>query len=54
MTTDAYRVELDGGRFVWWAPQGYNLKDSTNEPNTSALLPLLLKLLGPFTPEEML
>ena len=54
MATGAYRVELDGGKLVWRAPQGSNLKDTTTEPDTSVVLRLALKLLGPFAPEEML
>ena len=54
MATGAYRVELDGGYLVWRAPQGSNLKDTTSEPDTSALLRFALTLLGPFAPEEML
>ena len=54
MATGAYRVELDGDQLVWRAPQGSNLQDSTSEPDTSVVLRLVLKLLGPFAPEEML
>lgn len=54
MATGAYRVELDGDQLVWRAPQGSHLPDSSNEPNTSAMLRLVIKLLGPFAPEEML
>ncbi len=54
MATGAYRVELEGDHLVWRAPQGSNLKDGTSEPDTSALLRLALKLLGPLAPEEML
>lgn len=54
MATGAYRVELDGDQLIWRAPQGSNIKDSTSEPDTSAILRLVLTLLGPFAPEEML
>jgi putative cardiolipin synthase len=54
LATGAYKVELDGDQLVWRAPQGSNLKDSTSEPDTSAMLRLVLKLLGPFAPEVML
>ena len=54
MATGAYRVELDGDQLVWRGPQGSNLKDSSSEPDTSVMLRLVLKLLGPFAPEEML
>ena len=54
IATGAYKVQLDGGDLVWRAPPGSNLKDSTSEPDTSAILRLALTLLGPFAPEEML
>ena len=50
----AYRVELVGGQLVWRAPRGTPLKDATTEPDASAGLMLLLKLLGPLAPDEML
>jgi len=50
----AYRVELVGEQLVWRAPPGSPLKDATAEPDTSAGLTLLLKLLGPLAPDEML
>jgi phosphatidylserine/phosphatidylglycerophosphate/cardiolipin synthase-like enzyme len=54
MATGAYHVELDAGQLVWRAPQGSNLNDANSEPDTSFMLRLALKLLGPFAPEEML
>ena len=54
LTRGAYRVELTDGQLVWRAPQGSGLKDSTTEPDASVALKLLLKLIGPFAPEEML
>ncbi|MFZ1605857.1 MAG: phospholipase D-like domain-containing protein, partial [Rhodoferax sp.] len=54
MATGAYRVELENDHLVWRAPQGSNLKDSATEPDTSAMLRLAVKLLGPFAPDEML
>ena len=54
MATGAYRVELENDQLVWRAPQGSNLQDSTTEPDTSAMLRLAVKLLGPFAPDEML
>jgi len=51
----AYRVELDEqGQLVWRAPQGSQLKDSRVEPDASLGLKLMLKLIGPFAPDEML
>lgn len=54
LTRGAYRVELTDGQLVWRAPQGSGLKDSTTEPDASVALKLLLKLIGPFAPDEML
>ena len=54
LTSGAYRVELVGGGLMWRAPHGSDLKDSTTEPDASLALKLLLKLFGPFAPEEML
>ena len=54
INTGAYKVQLDGGKLVWRAPQGSNLQDSTSEPDTSAILRLAVKLLGPLAPDEML
>jgi putative cardiolipin synthase len=50
----AWRVELVDGQLVWRAPQGSTLKDSRTEPDASLGLRLMLKLLGPFAPDEML
>ncbi|MCY7371642.1 MAG: phospholipase D family protein [Polaromonas sp.] len=55
LSQGAYQVELDEfGKLVWRAPQGSMLGDSASEPDTSAALRLLIKLIGPFAPEEML
>ncbi|WP_051676196.1 phospholipase D family protein [Polaromonas glacialis] len=54
LTSGAYHVELVDGQLVWRAPQGSNLKDSTTEPDASLPLKLLLKLIGPLAPDEML
>lgn len=50
----AYRVELVDGKLVWRAPQGSGLPDSGTEPDASVGLRLMLKLIGPFAPDEML
>lgn len=50
----AYHVEWVDGHLLWRAPQDSGLKDSTTEPDTSIALRLLLKLLGPLAPDEML
>jgi phosphatidylserine/phosphatidylglycerophosphate/cardiolipin synthase-like enzyme len=54
LASGAYHVELIDGQLMWRAPQGSGLKDSTTEPDASLTLKLLLKLIGPFAPEEML
>ena len=54
MARGAYKVELVDGQLVWRAPQGSQLKDSKTEPDASFALKLILKLVGPFAPEEML
>ena len=54
LTRGAYRVQLANGQLVWRAPQGSGLKDSTIEPDASLPLKLMLKLIGPFAPDEML
>ena len=50
----AYRVELTDGQLVWRAPQGSGLPDATSEPDASAGLKLLVKMISPFAPDEML
>ena len=50
----AYRVGLDRGELVWHAPPGAAFKEAHSEPEASARLKLLVTLLGPFAPDEML
>lgn len=50
----AYKVELVDGQLVWRAPQDSKLADTRIEPDASTALKLMLKLIGPFAPEEML
>ncbi|MDI1237365.1 MAG: phospholipase D family protein [Polaromonas sp.] len=50
----AYKVELDKGQLVWRAPEGSQLKDSRTEPDASLGLKLMLTLIGPLAPDEML
>ncbi|MBH1957741.1 MAG: phospholipase D family protein [Burkholderiales bacterium] len=54
LTSGAYHVERVNGKLVWRAPQGSGLKDATTEPDVSMTLRLLLKLIGPLAPDEML
>jgi phosphatidylserine/phosphatidylglycerophosphate/cardiolipin synthase-like enzyme len=50
----AYRVELDSGRLLWRAPPGASFSDARSEPDAGAKLKLLVQLIGPLAPEEML
>jgi cardiolipin synthase C len=50
----AWRVELLDGQLLWRAPEGSGLKDSATEPHASVALRLLLGLIGPLAPDEML
>ena len=50
----AYRVELRQGRLYWRAPPNAGFKDAQSEPDASTRLKLLVRLLGPFAPDEML
>jgi phosphatidylserine/phosphatidylglycerophosphate/cardiolipin synthase-like enzyme len=50
----AYRLELVNHQLVWHAPAGAPFKDARSEPEASAKLRLLVQLIGPFAPEEML
>jgi putative cardiolipin synthase len=54
LTTGAYRVELVKGQLIWRAPLGSGLPDATSEPDASLGLKLLVKIIGPFAPDEML
>lgn len=50
----AYRLAFAGGKLLWHAPPGATFQDATSEPEASTRLELLVRLLGPFAPEEML
>ena len=50
----AWHVELAGGNLIWRAPKGSGLPDATTEPDASTSLRLMLKLLGPLAPDELL
>ena len=54
LANGAYRVELEGGQLVWRAPQNLGLQDTQTEPDASAGFRLLLKIIGPLAPDEML
>ena len=50
----AYRLELEKDRLVWRAPPGAAFKDARSEPEASTKLRLLVRLIAPFAPDEML
>jgi putative cardiolipin synthase len=50
----AYRLDLVHGKLHWRAPPGAAFKDADSEPGASTRLKLLVDLLGPLAPEEML
>ena len=54
ITAGAYRVELKDDQLIWRAPAGSGLPDATSEPDASLSLKLLVKIIGPFAPDEML
>jgi cardiolipin synthase C len=54
MATAAYRLERRDGKYYWRAPQGASFGDETREPGASTKLRVLVRLLGPFAPDEML
>ncbi len=54
ITTGAYRVESRGDQLVWRAPAALGLPDTTSEPDASPGLKLLVNIIQPFAPDEML
>ena len=50
----AYRLEWAGGALHWKAPPGAPFEDASSEPEASTKLKLLVNVLGPFAPDEML
>ena len=54
LTRGAYHVELIEDQLVWRAPQGLERQNSMTEPDASLPLKLMLKLIGPLAPDEML
>ena len=54
LATRSYRMELSEGRLTWHAPKGSGLKDSAIEPDASLGLRLMVDLISPFAPDEML
>jgi phosphatidylserine/phosphatidylglycerophosphate/cardiolipin synthase-like enzyme len=51
---NAYRLEQEGTQLLWRAPSGAPFPDERSEPEAGMRLRLLVRLLGPFAPEEML
>ena len=50
----AYRLELAGNGLRWRAPPGASFRDADSEPEAPLKLRLLVNLLAPFAPDEML
>jgi len=54
MNQSSYRLELNAGNIVWRAPRGAAFRDATSEPEAGVKLRMLVRLIGPFAPDEML
>ncbi|MDB5914593.1 MAG: cardiolipin synthetase (Cardiolipin synthase)-like protein [Ramlibacter sp.] len=54
LATAAYRLEKSGGGYLWRAPKGAAFPSETTEPGAPTKLRVMVRLLGPFAPEEML
>jgi phosphatidylserine/phosphatidylglycerophosphate/cardiolipin synthase-like enzyme len=54
LASAAYRLEGRDGKYHWRAPPGAGFGDETSEPGASARLRLLVRLIAPFAPDEML
>ncbi|MFT4192630.1 MAG: phospholipase D family protein [Comamonas sp.] len=50
----AYRLELHDRRITWLPPEGVPAPTGRGEPDASVPLQLLLKIIGPLAPDEML
>ena len=50
----AYRVHLVDGRLAWQAPPGAPFPDARSEPDASLRLRMLVRLIAPLAPDEML
>jgi cardiolipin synthase C len=50
----SYHVELERDRLLWQAPPGADFRSVQSEPDASAKLKLMLHLIAPFAPDEML
>lgn len=54
LASAAYRVEQRNGKLYWRAPAGASFADDDKEPGASTKLRVLVKVIGPFAPDEML
>ena len=54
LASAAYRVEQRQGKLHWSAPKGADFGDDDKEPGASARLRLMVRLVAPFAPDEML
>ena len=54
LTQGAYKVESQGNGLIWRAPQGSGLPDANSEPDASLGLKIMVRIIGPFAPDEML
>lgn len=54
LATQAWRVEATGGTLRWHAPPGTPMRDHDREPEAPWGLRLMLRLLGPLAPDELL
>ena len=54
LSLGAYRVQMDNDGLIWKPPTNSGLPDTRVEPDATFSLRLLLKLIAPFAPDEML
>lgn len=54
LRSSAWHVEQTDNGLLWRAPEGSGLADATTEPDASAPLRLMLKILGPLAPDHLL
>lgn len=54
LSSAAYRLEQKDGKLFWRAPRGAGFGDEDGEPGASTKLKLLVRVIGPFAPDEML
>lgn len=54
LATAAYHLQRRDGKLFWEAPPGASFGSETHEPGASLKLRLLVRVLAPFAPDEML